>query len=541
MYATPERVSERMKARPDAPLILCEYTHAMGNSNGGLKEYWDIFYEGGNAQGAFVWDWVDQGIRQPVPAEFRASSGRDSFLAYGGWWENRVGQRTDGNFCMNGLVSADRVPRPGLRAIKYVYRNLHARPLDPASGRIAVKNWFDFTVADEAIKGTWWVTEDGRTIAAGSLPPLALGPRQEREIGIALPPELQANAGGRERFMNLRFVTARDQPWAAAGHEIAWEQWPLAPGDGGPAQPLAAAPLAMAPSGNLVRFSGPDVAIVFDRLNGVLTSYAFRGVQLLQRGPMPDFWRAVTDNDWGAWKSVGSSARTDPALDVMAWRRAGHWTVTSVGVKRLDEYRAEIDVRATLPAVGATYSMVYTIHGNGEVVIRPSYQPGDRTLAMMPRFGTELVAAAGLDRLTWYGRGPAETYSDRQFEPIGVYSSTVAGEWVDYSRPQENGNKTDVRWVALTNAAGVGVMAVGEPVLSVGVTHASKEDMERAEYSFQLPRRAEVFLNLDLAQMGVGGIDSWSRNAYPRDQYRLPANRPYSYTYRLRPVSAAPR
>ena len=538
MYATPERMADRMKARPDAPLILCEYTHAMGNSNGGLKEYWDIFYAGGNAQGAFVWDWVDQGIRQRVPAEFRGSSGRDTFLAYGGWWENRVGRRTDGNFCMNGLVSADRVPRPGLRAIKYVYRYIHARPVDLEAGRIAVKNWFDFTSPDDIVEGTWSVTEEGRTLASGTLPALQLAPRQERELTIDLPPDVRANPGRRERWLNVRFVTKRDLPWAKAGHEIASEQFALTPADAAssPAA-LPPAPLAMSPSGNLVRFSGPDFALVFDRLNGMITGYAFRGVALLQRGPMPDFWRAVTDNDWGAWKSVGNSARKDPSLDIMIWRRAAQWTVTAVEVKRLDEQRAEIDVRAELPAVGARYAIVYTVHGNGDVLVRPSYEPGDRTLAMMPRFGTELVVAPGLDRITWYGRGPAETYSDRQFEPIGVYSSTVAEQWVDYSRPQENGNKTDVRWVTLTNAAGVGLMAVGEPALSVGARHASKEDMERVEYSFELPRRAEVFLNLDLAQMGVGGNDSWSRNAYPRDTYRLPANRSYTYSYRLRPVA----
>jgi beta-galactosidase len=540
MYATPERVSDRMKARPDAPLILCEYTHAMGNSNGGLQEYWDIFYGGGNAQGAFVWDWVDQGIRQPVPAEFRTSSSRQSFLAYGGWWENRVGQRTDGNFCMNGLVDADRVPRPGLRAIKHVYRYVHARPVDLAAGRIAVKNWFDFAALDEGIAGTWSVTEEGRTLASGSLPPLRLAPREEREIAIDIPDGARPNAE-RERWLTVRFTTTRDQPWAKAGHEVAWEQWPLGAPTPASAPERPPAPLAMAPSGNLVRFSGPEFALVFDRLNGVITSYAFRNVQLLQRGPLPDFWRAVTDNDWGAWKSVGTAARTDPALDIMVWRRAAQWRVTSVDVKRIDEQRAQVDVRADLPAVGARYSTHYEIHGNGDVVVRASYEPGSQPLAMMPRFGTELIVAPGLDRIEWYGRGPSETYSDRQFEPIGVYSSTVAEQWVDYSRPQENGNKTDVRWVSLTNAAGVGVMAIGEQPLSVGARHASKDDMERVEYSFQLPRRAEVFLNLDLAQMGVGGNDSWSRNAYPRDKYRLPADRPYAYGYRLRPVSAPPR
>jgi beta-galactosidase len=160
---------------------------------------------------------------------------------------------------------------------------------------------------------------------------------------------------------------------------------------------------------------------------------------------------------------------------------------------------------------------------------------------MMPRVGMELVVSPDFEKLVWYGRGPVETYVDRQFERVGIHSSTVAGEWVDYSRPQENGNKTDVRWVSLTNRDGVGLMAVGDPLLSVGAAHVSKDDIERAEYSFQLPRRTEVFLNLDFAQMGVGGIDSWSRNAYPLEAYRLPADRLYSCRYRLKPVEAGQR
>ena len=139
------------------PLILCEYTHAMGNSNGGLKEYWDVFYSGTNAQGAFVWDWVDQGIRLPVPGRVQARSGQKHFFAYGGWWEDKIGVRNDNNFNNNGLVSANRTPHPGLFAIKYVYRYLHAEPVDLAAGRIQVKNWFDFVNAGDVAEGLWEV------------------------------------------------------------------------------------------------------------------------------------------------------------------------------------------------------------------------------------------------------------------------------------------------------------------------------------------------------------------------------------------------
>lgn len=156
---------------------------------------------------------------------------------------------------------------------------------------------------------------------------------------------------------------------------------------------------------------------------------------------------------------------------------------------------------------------------------------------MMPRFGTELILSQGLENIAWYGRGPAPTYIDRDYERIGVYQSTVAAEWNEFAKPQENSNKTDVRWVALTNKDGVGLLAVGSPLLSVSATHYTKKEIEAADYSFKLPRHPEIYINLDLKQMGVGGVDSWTGRAFPLPQYRIDGNRPYTYRYRLMPIS----
>jgi beta-galactosidase len=159
---------------------------------------------------------------------------------------------------------------------------------------------------------------------------------------------------------------------------------------------------------------------------------------------------------------------------------------------------------------------------------------------MMPRFGTELVVAPGLENLSWYGRGPKETLVDRNFERVGVYRSTVDKEWVEYMRPQENGNKADVRWVRLTNAAGVGIQATGTAPLNVTARHYTKTDMERAGYTFQMKRHPETYLNLDGVQMGAGGIDSWSPNAYPMLPYRIPSGEARSFSYTLKGVGAVP-
>ena len=535
MYPSPSRMEELAKKRPDLPLILCEYTHAMGNSNGGLKEYWDLFYSGANMQGAFVWDWVDQGIRQPVPAAFRASTEAKSFFAYGGWWEDRVGQNNDENFCQNGLVSADRVPHPGLAALKYVYRYLHGAPVDLAAGRVSVRSWFDFVNAKDVATATWTVTANGRVLGSGPLPDLDIAPGQQREFTLPLP--AIAPQPATEYFLNLSFATREETAWAPKGHEIAWEQWRL-PIEAPPAPPSAPPPpLGMEAWGRLTRFTGPDFALIFDRLSGVIQRYSYRGVAVLERGPRPDFWRAMTDNDLGAWKSVGTLARKDPKADISVWRHAGPaWSVRDVQVKRVDAGSAQVVVSAAIPAADAACTITYTIRGDGEMAVETSYQPGTSARAMMPRFGLELVVSPGLERIEWFGRGPLETYADRQFERVGRYSSTVTAQWVEYSRPQENGNKTDVRWVTLTNGNGVGLMAIGDPTLSVSASHVTKDDLEGTDYSFKLPRRPETYLNLDMAQMGVGGIDSWSRNAYPLPAYRIAADQPHRFRFTLRPV-----
>ncbi len=537
MYPSPEDVKKLAAARPNMPLILCEYSHAMGNSSGGLKEYWDIFYSRTNAQGAFVWDWVDQGIRLQVPAEYRENTPNAAFYAYGGWWEDKNGIRNDNDFNNNGLVAADRTPHPGLYAIKYVYRNLHVSPVDLKAGKVRVRNWFDFINAKDIATGLWEVKAGGKTIATGKFPELDIVAGTEAVYTLPLP-KIEAEPGV-EYWLNTSFVLKENTSWAAKGHEIAWDQFALPVTAAAPAFQPAAARLTIAERGDDATFTGPEFSLRFNKKAGVIADYRFKGVSLLERGPRPDFWRSPTNNDRGAWKVFREPAQKDKSLDITLWKEAGPlWQVKSVRVEKSGDSTARIVVEAELPVVGASYSMKYTIHGSGDVIVEAFYVPGKENLSMMPRFGTELIAAPGLENLTWYGRGPKETMIDRQFERIGVYNSTVDAEWVEYMRPQENGNKTDVRWLALTNAQGVGLLAVGAQPLSAAARHYSKEEIERSAYTFQMVRHPETFLNLDLKQMGAGGIDSWSPNAYPMERYRIPSAVERSYRYRLTPVDS---
>jgi beta-galactosidase len=536
MYPTPDRVMQSAAKHPEMPLILCEYSHAMGNSNGGLKEYWDIFYSGTNAQGAFVWDWVDQGLRTPVPGEYRMNTPDRYFYAYGGWWEDKTGIRNDNNFNNNGLVSASRTPHPGLWAIKYVYRNLHGSPVDLAAGTIKIRNWWFFSNARDIADGSWTVKADGTTIASGILPELDIPPGAEKEVTLPLP-KIRA-APGVEYWLNLSFTLKADTLWAKKGHEIAWEQFKLPARAAGPASDFSrSAELSVTENADSAEFRGEHFLLRFGKKDGLITSYIYKGTTLLERGPRPDFWRAPTDNDTGAWKSMRGTAEKNPALNIKMWRNAGSsWDLKKVDITKVDGRTAKIDVTAGMPEVGSTVTMRYTIYGSGDVIVETGYLPGGDKRAMMPRFGNELVAAPGLENITWYGRGPVETYIDRQFERVGIYQSTVAGEWVEYSRPQENGNKTDVRWAALTNTQGIGLLAIGSSTLEIAARHFSKDDLERAGYTFQIQPHPGIYLNLDWKQMGIGGIDSWSPNALPMQPYRIPSDQSYTYRYRLTPI-----
>ena len=289
-------------------------------------------------------------------------------------------------------------------------------------------------------------------------------------------------------------------------------------------------------SGGEIALSGPAFALRFSKQEGVITSYTHKGRTLIERGPRPDFWRAPTDNDNGARKSVKTDFDKDPTLDLSFWKNAGpSWAIRGVKVERISGNTARISVAAELPEAGAKYAVRYLVYGSGEIVVESNYSPGDKTLPMMPRFGSELILAPGLENITWYGRGPIETYIDRQFERIGVYKSTVDEQWVEYMRPQENGNKIGVRWFTLTDSQGAGLRISGSPEISVAARHYAKEDIQRAGYTFQMQRHPQIYLNVDAIQMGVGGIDSWSRNAWPMAPYRIDPAQPHSYRFTISP------
>jgi beta-galactosidase len=248
--------------------------------------------------------------------------------------------------------------------------------------------------------------------------------------------------------------------------------------------------------------------------------------ELISSGPRPNFWRAPTDNDRGN----GFPERCAP------WKTAsGNWRVTSSTVESKGSAEVEVRIEGEFPDVGGANSVSYKVFGSGDIVVEHAFTPGEGELPELPRFGMQMVAPGGFETVTWYGRGPHESYWDRKAGArVGVYSGTVDEQFVDYSEPQENGNKTDVRWVSLTNAEGVGLLVVGEPLIAFSAHHYTTEDLETAKHSFEMEYRQDITFNIDMGQTGVGGDTSWGARTH--DEYTLWPE-PMSYSFRIRPLS----
>ncbi|RMG60752.1 MAG: DUF4981 domain-containing protein [Bacteroidetes bacterium] len=526
MYPSPARCAKWIEEHPNTPLLLCEYTHAMGNSNGNLAAYWDLIYADNNFQGAFVWDWMDQGLLQPVPAAYQAEGRPSTFMAYGGWWENARGVYNDNNFCMNGLLAAGQTPHPGLAAIKHWYRYAHVEAVDLSALRFKLTNWYDFSYLDEHLGGRWTLQENGLVIKSGALADLHIGPRESREFSVDLAGvQMKKEA---EYFLSFTFSLKENTPYGLRHMEMATEQFRL-PASQFPTAPAAqTGGFAVGSVNRGLKVEGKDFLVVFDRFFGRIRGYYHQGDTLLMSGPQPSFWRAMTDNDIGGfqlWRQLGWDF----------WRAAEAWRPSRVEHEEKDGL-FHLTTEGPLPGSDATLRIEYVVDGQGMIKVKTTFTPGESELPpFMPRFGTVLVAAPGLENLSWYGPGPNPTYVDRADEPVGIYNSTVRQQFVNYSRPQENGNKVDTRWFTLTDDRGRGLKVWGDPLVSFGVSHHRQADLFEAAYSFELPQRPEIYMQVDHKQMGLGGFDSWSPQAIPTQEYRV-ATEPMSFTYYLSPI-----
>ncbi len=516
----------------DRPLIMCEYAHAMGNSTGNLQDYWDVIEKYPKLQGGLIWDWVDQGL-------LVTSENGEKYWAYGGDFGDE-GIVSDGNFCINGLVWPDRTPHPGLYEVKKVYQYIGFEMVDPGKGVIRVKNKYAFTNLS-GFAFNWGIVTDGKTLQSGNfvIPDLAPGDDTLVNLNIS---KIDPDPGA-EYFLNLS--AGKTEAWTIVpeNHIYATEQFRLPVGR--PPMVSVSDEMTVLQTNTLdtkTEVSGTDFRATFDLVKGTMSSLIYKEKELLLKGPEPDFWRPPTDNDYGY--------NMDRRLGV--WRKAGERrTITRADISQPELGKVVVafnfDIEDTSGLKIAGCSVAYTVYGSGDILVRESFskQPG---LPEIPRMGMQMQLPVEFSNLRWYGRGPHENYIDRHTSAfVGLYVSSVADQYVPYIRPQENGYKTDTRWLTLTNDSGEGLLVIGDPVIcfaalnfihddfeSPGKLSAYRKDAKSANtHTTDVKPRSLVNLNVDLGQMGVGGDDSWGAPIHR--QYRLLEDS-YHYTYRLRPI-----
>lgn len=494
------------------PMILCEYSHAMGNSNGSLADYWDAFEKYPGLQGGFIWEWIDHGIKQ-------IDENGKPYWAYGGDFGDTP---NDANFVADGLVWPDRTPHPAMYEFKHLIQPVHVELVD-ARGHIRITNKRDFASLSD-LTGVWELTLEGTTVQSGTLPALNIAPHETLDVNLNLKKGLSG-----ERFLNLRFHLRRDTVWAKAGHEVAWQQLALPSSASKPTRHAKFA-VSVEEDGGMIRLHTGTVRAVFDKTLGTLNEFG-AGTNLIEQGPMLNIWRAATDND-GIKLLLGKEA--DQVL--MRWLELGLPNITfSLQrirlIRRNDMPTVEIVQRASGRAQwdDFTHTQRYTLLPTGGVQVENHMRLG-KDIQDLPRVGVTLMLLPGLTQLEWFGRGPWENYSDRKAAAmVGRYSSTVADQYVSYIMPQEHGHKTDVRWLTLTDKSRTGLRVEGNPTIEFSASHYTAADLFAARHTTDLSPRPQVILNLDHTQRGLGTA---SCGPDTLEKYRLLA-RSYQFTYHL--------
>ncbi len=519
MYSTPEMLANLAAVEPtNRPVMMCEYAHAMGNSLGNFREYWDIIRAEKRIAGGFIWDFIDQGL-------YKTEEGGQRYLAYGGDFGDSI---NDGNFCINGIVSADRRAKPAIIEAKRVMQPVALNLVNPASYEFRLINLFNFTSLD-AYLVRWKIEEDGLILKEGSLPaPPGLTPGAAGRVNLPVG-KLNPPLKGSERFLNISLETTRDKAWAARGYTIAEAQFRI--GEGGtqtlPAQ-FSGSPITQAEDGDMLILTGDGFQVEFSRSGGLLNRLTAGGKELISTPVHPNFWRAQTDNDRRGWKTHEKLAYWKDAASGMqaSALEAGPGPAGSTRVYG----------RIKLPGDKAEVSLIHDVYPNGWIHVQAALDP-DPSLPNLPRFGLQMQIPETYEQVSYLGRGPHENYADRlQSADVGIYISTVSKFGEPYVYPQECANRCDVRWMAFTDAKGRGLMITADSLLSMSAWPWSQEALEKATHTVELPEDPFHTVNIDFRQMGVGGNDSWSDYSAPLAHYQI-RPLPMRYSFWIKPLA----
>lgn len=508
------------------PLIQCEYAHAMGNSEGGFKEYWDLIRKYPKYQGGFIWDFVDQSCR------WTGKNG-EMIYAYGGDF-NRF-DASDNNFCDNGLISPDRIPNPHMYEVGYFYQNIWTTPGDIANGEIKIYNE-NFFRDLSAYRMQWEVINNGKSVRTGIVENLDVAPRQTVSYKIDFG---KLDESG-EWLLNVKYIQKTSENLVLAGHVVAKNQIVLKGYDASDMKfeniaekniPVIA-PVANDENVNCLEVSGETFNIQFNKQNGFMDSYCVNGTQMINEDAQltPNFWRAPTDNDYGAGLQNKYAVWKNPEIKLVSMK---HESVNDMIV-----VSAEYDIAS----VSAKLYLTYTINNQGAVkVTQKMVADKSEKVSDMFRFGMQMPMPESFESIVYYGRGPVENYIDRNHSTdIGIYSQTVTEQFYPYIRPQENGTKTDIRWWKLFNEEGKGLMFVAEKPFSASALHYTMESLDDGSEKNQRHSNEVVPSNLtnlliDKVQQGLACVDSWG--AIPRPEYRIPYG-DYEFTFIMTPISS---
>ena len=445
------------------------------------------------------------------------------FIAYGGDWGDNP---NDDNFCANGLINADRTIKPQLIDVKYHYQDIEIKAIDANKGKVTIENESLFTNVNK-YDATWELYQDDKKIQEGALN-LDIEPLTTKEVVIpfTIPEDIDK---GSEYFVMVRFKQKVATKWAEAGYEVAKQQFEVSFTDEGKdfVDISSMDNIKLDENDTDLKVTGTNFEVNLNKLTGNIDSFINGDTELLTSPITPDFWRTPNDND----RENGMPNRTK------TWEDAGeNRTIDNIEVNAYDKV-VNIKVNSTLnTTTKSKYTNIIKIYGNGYVVITSTLEPGSTNLPEIPAIGMELKMPEGFENLKWFGRGPYENYWDRNMSTdVGVYTSTVDEQYFEYIEPQQMGNKTDVRWMTLTNNEGIGLMAAGDDLLEISALHYTEEELGSKKHPYELIRSSDIEVNLNYRQMGLGGDDSWG--ARPHEQFQLKPNKKYTYRMMLKAIN----
>jgi beta-galactosidase len=524
MYPSPDDMVHHVKYDSGSnhkPFILVEYAHAMGNTDGNFNDYWDTirkYYP--HMQGGYIWDFVDQGFR-------KITDRGDTIWAYGG--DYGVNMPSDDNFNCNGLVLPDRSLNPQMLEVKKLYQNIFTFPADIMVGKIKVYNDNFFKNLDDVYLD-WELVGDGKIIQTGKYESLDVASHDTAlvDLNYKLP-----RMNYKEVFLNVYYKNKKAEGMLPSDWEIAKDQLTLYSHLDNKTTMPGSDQLRVTVTDSIININNSNVKYIFSRHDGLLHQYVVDGSNYLKDGYglKPNFWRPPTDNDFGA----------DLQKTLINWKRASHnYVLLGFNIDSSNSKNIKLNMRYSLPDVYAYLDINYELNGKGAIKVTESLTADStKEEPMMFKFGMQMMLPKEYNQMEWYGRGPSENYWDRKDAAfVGVYKMNVHDQFHSYVRPQETGNKTDVRWVKLTDEAGNGLWITGDTVLNIAARHYLDEDLDEGlvkhnTHSGELKERDMTVLNIDLEQTGLGGINSWG--TWPLKQYRM-EYKDYSYSFMIQPI-----